>query len=214
MWKSAEVRISPWILVTLGLSVLSGTGSALLSVLVAALCHESGHLLALWIYHVPVESVTVTPIGAVIRAPGQDRLSYGQDLVATLAGAMVNFALALLFARGTGEYLCAGANFILGVYTLLPIQGLDGGRALYLTVAWATEPFTAQRVCYLVHLLTLALLLALVAGLVWETGGGMLFLLAVLGMALAQVRPAIAQHRRGRGRNFRVAKPGKSGYNT
>ena len=94
------------------------------------------------------------------------------------------------------------------------IRGLDGGRALYLAVAWATEPFTAQRVCYLVNLITLALLLSLVAGLVWETGGGMLFLLAVLGMALAQVRPALAERRRGRGRNFRVAKPGKSGYNT
>ena len=68
--------------------------------------------------------------------------------------------------------------------------------------------------CYLVNPITLTLLLALVVGLVWETGGGMLFLLAVLGMALAQVRPAIAQHRRGRGRNFRVAKPEKSGYNT
>ena len=45
-------------------------------------------------------------------------------------------------------------------------------------------------------------------------GGGMLCLLAVLGMALAQVRPALAERRRGRGRNFRVAKPGKSGYNT
>ena len=214
MWRSTEFRLSPGFLVTLGVSVLAGAGEVLPLVLAAALCHELGHLLVLWLYHVPVEALTITPMGAVIRAPLQDRLSYGRDLLATLAGAMVNFALAFLFARVTGEYLFAGANFILGVYNLLPIRGLDGGRALYLAVAWATEPFTAQRVCYLVNLITLALLLALVVGLVWETGGGMLFLLAVLGMALAQVRPALTERRRGRGRNFRVAKPGKSGYNT
>ena len=214
MWRSTEFRLSPGFLVTLGVSVLAGAGSVLPAVLGAAVCHEAGHLLALWAYHVPVESVTIGPVGAVIRASGQDRLSYGRDLLATLAGVGVNFILAFLFARVTGEYLFAGANFILGVYNLLPIRGLDGGRALYLAVAWATEPFTAQRVCYLVNLITLALLLALVVGLVWETGGGMLFLLAVLGMALAQVRPVLAERRRGRGRNFRVAKPGKSGYNT
>ena len=214
MWKSTKLRVSPGFLVTIALSVLAGAGPALPAVLAAAVCHELGHLLALWIFRVPVESLTIGPMGAVIRAPRQDRLSYGRDLLATLAGAAVNFALALLFARGAGAYLFAGANAVLGLYNLLPIRGLDGGRALYLAAAWIAGPFAAQRLCYLVNIITLALLLALVAGLMWETGGGVLFLLAVLGMALAQVRPALAECRRGWVRNFRVAKPGKSGYNT
>ena len=219
MWRSTKFRISPGFLVTVGLSVLAGAGSALPAVLGAAVCHELGHLLVLWIFRVPVESVTVGSMGAVIRAPRQDRLSYGRDLTATLAGVAVNFALAVFFARGRGEYLFAGANAVLGVYNLLPIQGLDGGRALYLAAAWAAGPFTAQRLCHLVNLIALSLLLSLVTGLLWETGGGMLLLLAVLGLALSQLRPAMAQCRRGRngtaGRwNFRVAKPGKSGYNT
>ena len=213
MWRSTEFRLSPGFLVTLGVSVLAGAGSVLPAVLGAAVCHEAGHLLALWAYHVPVESVTIGPVGAVIRASGQDRLSYGRDLLATLAGVGVNFILAFLFARVTEEYLFAGANAVLGVYNLLPIQGLDGGRALYLAAAWIAGPFAAQRVSHLVNLVALALLLALVAGLMWETGGGVLLLLAVLGMAAAQARPALARRRRGRC-NFRVAKPAKSGYNT
>ena len=212
MWRSTEVRVSPGILVTLGLSVLAGAGGALPAVLAAALCHELGHLLALWAYHVPVESVIIGPMGAVIRASGQDRLSYGRDLTATLAGVAVNFALALLSARAWGMYLFAGANAVLGLYNLLPIQGLDGGRALYLAAAWIAGPFTAQRLCHLVNLIALSLLLSLVAGLVWETGGGGLLLLAAAGIVLTQVRAAL----RGRGkrtarRNFGVAKPGKSG---
>ena len=213
MWKSTEFRVSPGFLVTLGLSVLLGAASALPAVLAAALCHEAGHLLALWAYHVPVESVTVGSMGAVIRAPRQDRLSYGRDLLSTLAGVAVNFALALLSARAWGMYLFAGANAVLGLYNLLPIQGLDGGRALYLAAAWAAGPFTAQRLCHLVNLIALALLLALVLGLVWRTGGGLLCLAAVLGMVLSQ----LCRTRRSVGRtapvrrNFGVAKPGKSG---
>ena len=219
MWRSTEFRLSPGFLVTLGVSVLAGAGSVLPAVLGAAVCHEAGHLLALWAYHVPVESVTIGPVGAVIRASGQDRLSYGRDLTATLAGVAVNFALALLSSRAWGMYLFAGANAVLGLYNLLPIQGLDGGRALYLAAAWIAGPFAAQRLCHLVNLIALSLLLSLVAGLVWETGGGLLCLAAVLGMALSQLRPAAAGRRRARrgsrcGRNFRVAKPGKSGYNT
>ena len=217
MWKSTEFRVSPGFLVTLGLSVLLGAASALPAVLAAALCHEAGHLLALWAYHVPVESVTVGPMGAVIRASGQDRLSYGRDLTATLAGVAVNFALALLSARCLGAYLFAGANAVLGLYNLLPIQGLDGGRALYLAAAWIAGPFAAQRLCRLVNIIALALLLSLVAGLVWETGGGLLCLLAAAGMALGQARAALLRKKRTGGRsrrNFRVAKPMKSGYNT
>ena len=196
-------------LVTLALALLAGAGEVLPLVLVAALCHELGHLAVLWLFHVPVEALTITPMGAVIQAPLQSRLSYGRELTATLAGVAVNFALALLFARVTGDYLFAGANMILGVYNLLPIQGLDGGRALYLAVAWATEPFTAQRVCGLVNLVAMGLLLALVTGIVWQTGGGFLWLMAVLAMAAAQLRrPA------GRCRNWGVEKGRKNGYNT
>ena len=217
MWKSTEFHVSPLFLVTLGLSALLGAAAALPAVLGAALCHELGHLAALGAFRVPVESVTVGAMGAVIRASGQDRLSYGRDLLATLAGVAVNAALALLSARWLGAYLFAGANAVLGVYNLLPIQGLDGGRALYLAAAWIAGPFAAQRLCRLVNIIALALLLSLVAGLVWETGGGLLCLLAAAGMALGQARAALLRKKRTGGRsrrNFRVAKPMKSGYNT
>lgn len=209
MWKSTKIRVSPGMLVTLAMALLVGAGEVLPLVLVAALCHELGHLAVLWLYHVPVEALTITHMGAVIQAPLQNRLSYGQELTATLAGVAVNFVLAFLFARVTGDYLFAGANMILGVYNLLPIQGLDGGRALYLAVAWATEPFTAQRVCHLVNLVFLALLLALVTGIVWQTGGGFLWLMGVVAMAVTQVLRTA-----GKGGNWGVAKRRKSRYNT
>ena len=178
------------------LALLWGAGPVMPHVLLGALCHELGHLAVLGLFRVPVESILVMPLGAVIRAPEQERLSYGRELLAVLAGAAVNFALALVFARLSRDYLFAGANFLLGVYNLLPVNGLDGGRALYLLVAWRTEPFTAQRVAGLVNAVTLAILVGLSVALLWYTGGGLFCLAGVFGMICSQFRVAKLHKRR------------------
>ncbi len=57
-------------------------------------------------------------------------------------------------------YLFAGAQLVLGAFNLLPALPLDGGRILWLALAWLTEPYTAQRVLSAVSLaVSLALLL-------------------------------------------------------
>jgi len=146
-------------------------------VLLAALCHELGHLAVLGGFGICPERITLSAMGVEITARGQERLSYGRELLAVLAGAAVNIGLAVLFARVFGEYLFAGANAVLAVYNLLPIRNLDGGRALYLLLAWATNPFTAEYVSGIVHLVTLALLLGFGGVILVRTGGG-LFLFA------------------------------------
>ena len=187
MWRSTKLRVSPLCLPALAGAVFCGAGEVLPLVLLAALCHELGHLSILWLYHVPVEEIVLSPMGAVIAAPEQEKLSYGAELLAVLAGPAVNFILALVFARISGDYLFAGANAILGVYNLLPISGLDGGRALFLCVSWLSEPFTALRTAQIVNLIALSLLLGLSLWLLWQTGGGLFCLLAAAGMAASQL---------------------------
>ena len=159
-------------------------------VLGAAACHELGHLAVLALFRVPVSAIWLAPMGAVIVAPGQEKLSYGRDLAATLAGAGVNLVIGLAAARLLGDYLFAGANILLAAYNLLPLEGLDGGRALRLVLSWIWEPITAQRVCQRVNLIVLALLIGGAGALVYATGGGVFLLLGALGMALRQFRVA------------------------
>jgi len=191
MWKFTKLRVSPLCLAVLGGALLCGAGEVLPLVLLAALCHELGHLFVLWLYRVPVEEILLTPLGAVIAAPEQERLSYGAELFAVLAGPAVNLILALIFARVSGDYLFAGANAILGLYNLLPILGLDGGRALFLFLSWLTEPFTALRIVRTVNLIVLALLLGLSVLLLYRTGGGLFCLIAAIGMLLSQLRHTV-----------------------
>ena len=157
------------------------------AVLLAAAMHEGGHLAALAAFRVPVEGVRLGAMGAVIHAPGANRLSYGRELLVTLAGPMVNLIsaplLAALSARLGWEwgYLFAGAHMVLGVYNLLPIPPLDGGRALYLLLAWRWGPDAGERVATLAGASAAATLTVLGAYLTL-TFGGALFLLAALGL--------------------------------
>ena len=64
-----------------------------------------------------------------------------------------------------------------------PLFGpLDGGRILWLALAWLTEPYTAQRVLSAVSLaVSLALLLG-GGGLIWRLGGSPFLLVGAVGL--------------------------------
>lgn len=148
--------------------------------------HECGHLAALAAFRVPVEGVSLGAFGATICAR-TERLSYGRELLATLSGPAVNLICAPLIgalARQNGwawGYLFAGAHALLGVYNLLPVPPLDGGRALYLLIAWRFGPDAGERAATAAGLLCALALTALGAYLALAHGGA-LFLLAAAGL--------------------------------
>lgn len=157
------------------------------AVLLAATAHECGHLALLAAYRVPVYGVRLGALGAAIAAPGAARLSYGRELLVTLAGPAVNLLAAPLLARFAAYrawewgYLLAGANLLLGGYNLLPVPPLDGARALYLLTAYRFGPDAGTLACRRVGLLCAAALTALGAYFA-RAGFGVLFLLAALGL--------------------------------
>ena len=99
MWfseRGLRVSRSFWLLVLLA-AVVSPL-SVVLSMFFAAALHECGHLLALRAFHVPVEGLHLSAFGAVIHARGARRLSYGRELVVTLAGCGMNLVCGFLTA--------------------------------------------------------------------------------------------------------------------
>lgn len=161
MWTWGKLEVGWGFAALMALALLGGAGPALPAVLLAALCHELGHLAALRLAGARVERVRLNAFGAEIRADTR-RLSYPREIACTLAGPAVNLALALLLARTTGHFTAAGSSLLLGCFNLLPVPALDGGRALHLLVSWLWEPITADRVCRRVGL-GCALLLTLAA---------------------------------------------------
>lgn len=116
----------------------------------------------------------------------------------------MNLVLALVFARIAGDYVLAGANLLLGVFNLLPVPSLDGGRALFLLVSWGADPGTADQLCRRVGLGCALGLTALALALTLWHGAGLFLLLGALGTLL----PQLPRRRRGRdGRSFSKKDP-------
>ena len=130
--RGLHVSWSFWLLILLAAIVSPLT--IVLSILLAAALHECGHLLALRAFHVPIEGLRLSAFGAVLHARGAQRLSYGRELVVTLAGCGMNLVCGVLTAWFSLHYVWvegfvfAGAHILLCAFNLLPIPPLDGGR--------------------------------------------------------------------------------------
>lgn len=183
--ERTRLRISPLAPLLLALFVWLSSPALLGALLLAALCHELGHYAALRRLGGWVRELRISVWGAEMRLGG--RLSYGGELLAAAAGPAVNLLLGAAFSAAGGRhellYLLAGAQLVLGLFNLLPILPLDGGRILWLGISWATDPFLADG---WLRVIGTALSLALLLGalLLQRQGGSPFLLLGAAGLAL------------------------------
>lgn len=176
------------------LAAVISPAEIVVSVLLAAALHECGHLLALRAYRVPVEGLRLSALGAVLYARGARRLSYGRELIVTLAGCGMNIfcgvltALLALRLSWVEGFVLAGAHILLAAFNLLPIPPLDGARALYLIAAFFLGPLAGERIAAVTGLVCSLALAGAGVYVTAETGGGTLFLLASLALLFGAVR--------------------------
>ncbi len=126
-------------LILLAVMVWLDTG-LFLWIAAASVLHELGHLLMLWVFGGRVRRLELGLLG--IRMEAEGSLSYGKEVLITLGGPAASLLGALVTARLT-SFLCWPAGFIsagihltLGLFNLLPVPSLDGGRALRLLLEW------------------------------------------------------------------------------
>lgn len=125
------ISVSPGFFLLWALLIFfDGEGVAPWAVLACGL-HEVAHVLAFRAAGGRISLLRLTMFGAELAGEDRAGLSYGGELLAVLAGPGINLLLAMVGARG-GEryYLFAGLNLCLGLFNLLPLPGLDGGRAI------------------------------------------------------------------------------------
>jgi len=178
-----EVRGSFFLLIVLML--LPGIGDVLPWTAAAAVCHEMGHFAALRLVGAAPKRLTLSALGAELWADTR-YLSYGREIICSLAGPAVNILMAVLAGRVLGNFVWAGANTVLALFNLMPVLGLDGGRALYLAISWAFGPDTADRICVPVSF-AVALILAGCGVYLLFCGGGAFLFLGAAGLLLGQL---------------------------
>ena len=148
----------------------------LVHILLAAVLHECGHLLVLRLLGGEIGGLRLTLFGAELRIRRSERLSYGRELAAVLAGPAVNVFCSLALGRAAAAmdwergFLLSGIHMLLALFNLLPLRALDGGRALFLALSWHWEPVTAGRVMQIVSGAVLCAALLLCAALQGAVG--------------------------------------------
>lgn len=193
-WGRVEVTAGFLLVVALA-NFLDGQGLVPLALL-ACLCHELGHYIAICLLGGRVRRVRLTAVGAVMSL--ERGMSYLGELLAALAGPGANLLLAALLCRWEVMALFAGMNLMLGLFNLLPVGRLDGGRAVRCVTGAVWGP---QRADQIARYLDLGLMGLLTAGGVLALGRGGSFTLLLTALWLA-------------GSAIRKEKPGKRGCHT
>lgn len=149
-WGRLSIR-GGFLLLVAALIFFDTTGLFFWVALAAAL-HEAGHMLGLFLVGGRVQRCELSLRGVNLEIPAFPALSYGRDLIATLAGPAVSLltafassALALRFGL-SNLYVLAGVALTQGLFNLLPARALDGGRVLHLLIGWIRDERVADRV--------------------------------------------------------------------
>lgn len=127
----------------------------LAAALLAAAVHELCHILAIRLCSGEILDIRLGFGGAVIRAAPMEPLP---ELLCVLAGPLGGLGLLLLSRVAPRLAICAGFQ---SAYNLLPLPGLDGGRALECLTAMLLPAATAARFCRLARAACLGMILLL-----------------------------------------------------
>ncbi|MDE6280223.1 MAG: peptidase M50, partial [Oscillospiraceae bacterium] len=125
------MKVSPGFLLILGVLFWLDEGVGLLPWgLLACVFHELGHIGAAALFEGCVREISFTIIGAEMRLDYHEPLTYGQDSLVALAGPAVNLLFGAI-ALAMGWQLAAALTLAVGLFNLLPVLPLDGGRGVY-----------------------------------------------------------------------------------
>ena len=175
--------IGGWALLMLALMILVLPMQWVFAALVAAMFHELCHYGAARLCGGNVAQLRVGTIGAQMEVRGLTNLG---ELVCALAGPLGSLSLLLLARWIPRIAICAGFQ---GIYNLLPVYPLDGGRVLRCGAALLFSDQFGEKVCAVLEWLCLVSIALLGCYGTFLKGLGMLPLILATSIILRSKMP-------------------------
>lgn len=133
--------------------------------LFSVICHEAGHLFCMWAMGNTPKRIKLIPASVQITDSITSR--YKTDNIVSLCGPLVNILLFLVFYINYSIWgnittlIFAFLNLILGLFNLLPVKGLDGGRILHNIISQKRDIARADLILKFLGIIFSAILITL-----------------------------------------------------
>ena len=124
--KKIYICISWYFFIILAWVILTSKVEEFLLCFFALVIHELGHIFAIYILKEKINIFYILPFGFCCRLKNQNKISDENMLKILLLGPITSIVVSGLFVFWTKDF--ALVNFIIGLFNLLPIGSLDGGR--------------------------------------------------------------------------------------
>lgn len=133
--------------------------------LTSSFLHESGHILAMVLCHDKINALKITATGLRIDKISSVNLSYNQEIFIALSGVGMNFILcgvsALIYfacsSKNVLSFLCI--NIIVAIFNLMPIESLDGAKALHFLLL---KKISHEKACELIAVISVITIILMI----------------------------------------------------
>ncbi|TVY04062.1 M50 family metallopeptidase [Cohnella terricola] len=137
-WRGMAFRLHPLFVLVMIASIATGHFAELVTLFLIVLWHELGHLAAALRFGWTVKEIKLLPFGGVLEVEEAGIVPAREELWVALAGPAQNVVLAGIgYLFGHLGWIDQGwsddfvrANALIGLFNLLPVLPLDGGRIM------------------------------------------------------------------------------------
>lgn len=147
-----------------------------------SLIHEIGHLTAITAFKEKPERISFGLFGMTIVRKNDLTQNYRKEFFTALAGPFMNFIIALIFYVVNLKYSnelnqkIIIVNLIIGLFNMMPVFALDGGRALESVLKMHFSENTGEKILKLVSFITLVIMMSFGFYILISTGYNFTFL--------------------------------------
>ncbi len=149
-----RITIHPLFFVCLAWIIVTDSTYYLLLITLTIFLHEWGHILVYSRNGVIIDQIRLQPFGVSITPHNENRIPHRVQLICAIAGPCVNLICAglcyvLSFFVALPEWLTVFyiSSLFLGLFNLLPIVPLDGGRVLGVLISRIWDEYISQLIC-------------------------------------------------------------------
>ena len=150
--SSTRIRVDASFLMLICLMLIFCQKRIVLISLFSSLCHESGHLAAMYLFGDAPERVTFSAFGMRIESKN-GIVSYKSEAVIAMGGIIINAAISLIcffiyvFFKSDFLLQTAVVNIFIALVNMIPVGMLDFARAINSCLMQSCDMKKTQKIC-------------------------------------------------------------------